>query len=124
MSLANCSAKGHLEGRQKFSSPPSYVISVRLATHTTTKETFAIKVLKIHTMFLTNCRRQIIEKEKVKKDDLLDNLKKEVSILMMMVDHPNVVKLVEVLASKTKIYLVLEYIAGGELWELISTPFE
>lgn len=38
----------------------------------------------------------------------------------MMIDHPNVVKLVEVLASRSKIYLVLEYISGGELFEKIS----
>ena len=38
----------------------------------------------------------------------------------MLVDHPNIVKLYEVLASKTKIYLVLEYVRGGELFDLIS----
>lgn len=37
-----------------------------------------------------------------------------------MADHSNIVKLIEVLASRTKIYLVLEYIKGGELWDLIS----
>jgi len=45
----------------------------------------------------------------------------------MMIDHPNVVKLTEVfysniskvLASKTKIYLVLEWVKGGELFEKI-----
>ena len=37
-----------------------------------------------------------------------------------MIDHPNIVKLIEVLASKTKIYLVLEYIEGGELWNIKS----
>jgi len=38
----------------------------------------------------------------------------------MMIEHPNVVRLVEVLASKSKIYLVLEYISGGELFEKIK----
>ena len=61
----------------------------------------------------------MIEKEKIKREDLIESLKKEISILMM-IDHPNIVKLIEVLASKTKIYLVLEYIEGGELWNKIS----
>lgn len=39
----------------------------------------------------------------------------------MMIDHPNVVKLIEVLASRTKIYLVLEWVRGGELFEKIKT---
>lgn len=38
----------------------------------------------------------------------------------MMIDHPNIVRLIEVLASKTKIYLVLEWIKGGELFEIIK----
>jgi serine/threonine protein kinase len=54
---------------------------------------------------------------------LIENLKKEIQILMM-IDHPNIVKLIEVLASKTKIYLVLEWIKGGELFDQIrSTQF-
>lgn len=76
---------------------------VKRAVHSKTKEIVAIK---------------IIDKEKVKKDSMIENLKKEVSILMV-VDHPNIVNLKEVLASKTKIYLVLEYVSGGELWGII-----
>ena len=38
----------------------------------------------------------------------------------MMINHPNIVKLQEVLASKTKIYLIFDYIEGGELFEKLS----
>lgn len=62
---------------------------------------------------------KIIDKEKIKKEDLIQNLKAEISILMM-ISHPNIVKLIEVLASKTKIYLVLEFISGGELFDIIK----
>ncbi len=37
-----------------------------------------------------------------------------------MIDHPNVVKLIEVLASNTKIYLVLELVNGGDLFDKIK----
>jgi 5'-AMP-activated protein kinase catalytic alpha subunit len=77
--------------------------SVRMAVNTKNKEIVAMK---------------IIEKEKIKKQELLGNLKKEIEFLMM-IEHPNVVKLIEVLASKSKIYLVLEYVSQGELWEKI-----
>ena len=41
--------------------------------------------------------------------------------ILKLVQHPNVVNLVEVLASPTKMYLVQELITGGELFWLIRT---
>ncbi|BAT98158.1 hypothetical protein VIGAN_09178700 [Vigna angularis var. angularis] len=46
-------------------------------------------------------------------------LKKEISA-MKIINHPNVVKIYEVMASKTKIYIVLELINGGELFDKIA----
>ena len=40
---------------------------------------------------------------------------------MKVVKHENVVKLHEVLASRTKIFIVLELITGGELFDKIVT---
>ncbi|KAH6791562.1 CBL-interacting protein kinase 9 [Perilla frutescens var. hirtella] len=47
------------------------------------------------------------------------HIKREIST-MKMIKHPNVVNLVEVMASKTKIYIVLEYVNGGELFDKIA----
>ncbi|MBA0810268.1 hypothetical protein Gohar_002275, partial [Gossypium harknessii] len=38
---------------------------------------------------------------------------------MKIVRHPNIVRLHEVLASRTKIYIILEFISGGELFDKI-----
>ena len=38
-------------------------------------------------------------------------------MLLQMIDHPHVVKLVEVLANNTKIFIVLELISGGDLFD-------
>lgn len=51
---------------------------------------------------------------------MIESLKREVSILML-VDHPNIVKLKEVMTSNSKIYLVLEFVGGGELFDLIKS---
>jgi serine/threonine protein kinase len=45
-------------------------------------------------------------------------IKREIST-MKLVKHPYVVQLLEVMASKTKIYIVLEYVTGGELFDKI-----
>nr|ACF22742.1 CBL interacting serine/threonine kinase [Brachypodium distachyon] len=46
-------------------------------------------------------------------------IKREISI-MKIVRHPNIVRLNEVLAGQTKIYIILELITGGELFDKIA----
>ncbi|KAL0911487.1 hypothetical protein M5K25_019631 [Dendrobium thyrsiflorum] len=54
------------------------------------------------------------------KPDLISNnidtrILDEVSAMRRLNDHPNIVKLHEVLATRSKIYLVMEHASGGEL---------
>jgi len=76
---------------------------VKYAINTETNEAVAIKVL---------------DKEKIQKQNMGAQIKKEISI-MKMVRHGNVVQLREVLASRTKIFIVLELVTGGELFDKI-----
>ncbi|XP_010922709.1 CBL-interacting protein kinase 18 [Elaeis guineensis] len=62
---------------------------------------------------------KIIDKEKVLRVGLVDQIKREISV-MRLVKHPNIVQLYEVMASKTKIYFVMEYIKGGELFNKVA----
>ncbi|KAK0593518.1 hypothetical protein LWI29_037989 [Acer saccharum] len=62
---------------------------------------------------------KVIEKEKVLKVGLIDQTKREVSV-MRLIKHPNVIQLYEVLATKTKIYFVMEYAKGGELFMKVA----
>lgn len=62
---------------------------------------------------------KVIDKEKVLKVGMMDQIKREISV-MRLVRHPNVVQLYEVMASKTKIYFVMEYVKGGELFNKVS----
>ncbi|XVF37432.1 hypothetical protein REPUB_Repub20aG0007300 [Reevesia pubescens] len=61
---------------------------------------------------------KIIDKEKVLKVGMIDQIKREISV-MRLLRHPNVVELYEVMASKTKIYFVMEYAKGGELFNKV-----
>lgn len=76
---------------------------VKWAVDTSTNQKVAIKIL---------------DKEKIQRQNMGAQIKKEISI-MKMVRHPNVVKLHEVLASRTKIFIVLELVTGGELFDKI-----
>lgn len=61
---------------------------------------------------------KVLDKERIQKQSMGHQIKKEISI-MKQLEHPNIVKLSEVLASKTKIFIVLELVTGGELFDLI-----
>ncbi|XP_042474842.1 CBL-interacting protein kinase 1-like [Macadamia integrifolia] len=63
---------------------------------------------------------KIFDKKKMLDLKISDQIKREIGTLKLL-KHPNVVRLHEVLASKTKIYMVLEYVNGGELFDRIAS---
>ncbi|XP_068654012.1 CBL-interacting protein kinase 23-like isoform X1 [Aristolochia californica] len=67
-----------------------------------------------------NVAIKIIDKEKVLKHKMIGQIKREIST-MKLIKHPNVIRLFEVMASKTKIYIVLELVVGGELFDKIAS---
>ncbi|XP_047332206.1 CBL-interacting serine/threonine-protein kinase 24 isoform X2 [Impatiens glandulifera] len=76
---------------------------VKFAVNTETGESVAIKVLAKITIL---------------KHKMVDQIRREISI-MKIVRHPNIVRLHEVLSSREKIYIVLELVTGGELFDQI-----
>jgi calcium-dependent protein kinase len=60
---------------------------------------------------------KVMNKNKLK--DHLDAILEEVNILTKL-DHPNIVKYYETYIDEKYIYLVMEYIGGGELFEKIA----
>lgn len=77
---------------------------VKFARNTETGENVAIKIL---------------DKEKILKHKMIGQIKREIST-MKLIRHPNVIRMFEVMASKTKIYIVLEFVTGGELFDKIA----
>ncbi|KAK9697844.1 hypothetical protein RND81_08G065000 [Saponaria officinalis] len=76
---------------------------VKFAVNSDTGESVAVKVLA---------------KSTILKHRMVDQIKREISI-MKIVRHPYIVGLHEVLASRSKIYIVLEFVPGGELFDKI-----
>ncbi|KAK4582227.1 hypothetical protein RGQ29_025409 [Quercus rubra] len=66
-----------------------------------------------------NAAIKVIDKEKILKVGMVEQIKREISS-MSIIKHPNVVELYEVMASKTKIYFVMEYAKGGELFSKVA----
>lgn len=62
---------------------------------------------------------KVIDKSKVAGTTMEPRILREVSV-MRRLSHPNIVKLLEVMATKSKIYMVMEHAKGGELFTQIS----
>lgn len=77
---------------------------VKFARNTETGENVAIKIL---------------DKEKVLRHKMIGQIKREITT-MKLIKHPNIIRMYEVMASKTKVYIVLEFVTGGELFDKIS----
>lgn len=73
--------------------------TVKLATDTRTKEEVAIKII--------SKSGQLTKKQ-------LKHIRTEI-VVLRLVCHPNIVSLKEILASKNKIYIVMEFLEGGDI---------
>ncbi|KAF8015136.1 hypothetical protein BT93_H0820 [Corymbia citriodora subsp. variegata] len=60
-----------------------------------------------------------VSKQKVVKGGFVAHVKREIAI-MRRLRHPNIVRLFEVLATRTKIYFVMEFAKGGELFAKVA----
>mmetsp|Transcript_17655 Transcript_17655/g.35507 ORF Transcript_17655/g.35507 Transcript_17655/m.35507 type:complete len:517 (+) Transcript_17655:81-1631(+) len=76
---------------------------VKLATHKATGKQVAVK---------------IINKENCKREDQLAKLDSEIAI-MKKVHHPNCIEFYEMFDASNKLYIVMELVTGGELFDRI-----
>eukprot|EP00755_Sulcionema_specki_P023585 Sspe_Gene.79267::Locus_49687_Transcript_2_3_Confidence_0.500_Length_711::g.79267::m.79267 len=61
---------------------------------------------------------KIIDKAQLQKEHMEEQLKREIAV-MKLLKHEHIVQLKEVLQTQKHIYLILELITGGELFERI-----
>lgn len=77
---------------------------VKYAVNTETNEAVAIKIL---------------DKDKIQARNMGAQIKKEISI-MKMINHHHIVSVKDVFATSAKIFIVLEFVGGGELFDKIA----
>lgn len=76
---------------------------VKTGTHCLTGHKVAIKVLN---------------REKIKMLDVVGKIRREIQN-MKLFRHPHIIKLYEVISTPTDIFMVMEYVGGGELFDYI-----
>jgi len=63
---------------------------------------------------------KIINRSKIRSQEMSDKVRREIQILTML-KHPHIIRLYEVIETPTEIFLVLEFVSGGELFDYIVT---
>ncbi|XP_018488830.1 SNF1-related protein kinase catalytic subunit alpha KIN10 [Raphanus sativus] len=76
---------------------------VKIAEHSLTGHKVAIKILN---------------RRKIKNMEMEEKVRREIKILRLFM-HPHIIRLYEVIETPTDIYLVLEYVNSGELFDYI-----
>ncbi|CAN6450216.1 unnamed protein product [Victoria cruziana] len=81
--------------------------------------TFAKVKIAVNVQTGQQVAMKIIDKQMIMESKLMHQVMREIKT-MKLLHHPNIVRIYEVLATKTKIYLIMEYVAGGRLSDKIA----
>ncbi|KAE8348805.1 hypothetical protein BDV28DRAFT_164043 [Aspergillus coremiiformis] len=98
---------------------------VRLAKHMSTGQTAAIKIVSKKSAAMAQSDsiaamdRNIGFHSKTGVRQMPSGIEREV-VIMKLIEHPNVVRLYDVWENRGELYLVLEYVEGGELFNYLS----
>ena len=94
------------------------VINNYMIKQTIGKGTFGKVKLGIHIPTNEKVAIKILEKNKMVEKDDFERVAREMSIIQLL-NHPNVIKILDIFENDDNFYIVMEYCEGGELFNYI-----
>ncbi|KAK0488749.1 kinase-like domain-containing protein [Armillaria novae-zelandiae] len=88
---------------------------VKLARHSKTGQMAAVKIIRKSYLF---SRMESLDDAEEDAARLEQALQREI-VIMKLVDHPNIMKLYDVWDTANHLYLILEHVQGGELFDYL-----
>ena len=88
---------------------------VKIAKHKRTGQLAAVKILPIAPLMDS---RNSLHTQHVKYEKLRLCIDREITMMKLM-NHPNIMRIYDVFEGETELYLVLEYVEGGELFDFL-----
>lgn len=95
--------------------------TVRLGTHKTTHFQVAFKIIQKKYLIgdgAEGSRTAPVDLDQIEQSKLWQKVKREI-VILKLIEHPHVLKLYDVLETENTLYLVLENVQGGELFDYI-----
>ena len=93
----------------------NYILFEQIGKGTFSKVTQAIHILTEQIVAV-----KILEKEKIEDDIDVERIIREIEILNN-INHPNIAQMYEIYSTVHNIYLMMEYVEGGDLFDYIYT---
>ena len=84
-----------------------------------TKHAFFSSIVAYHEQTGHKVAIKILNKKKIRQFGVFEKIKRELKILRRF-NNPHTIKLFEFIDTQSEIFMVLEYAAGGELFDLIA----
>ena len=88
---------------------------VRIARHTKTKQYAAVKIVSKNALVNSRMSLSSLAED---HERILQGIEREI-VIMKLIEHPNIMRLYDVWETSTELYLILEYVEGGELFDYI-----
>lgn len=88
---------------------------VRIARHSKTGQYAAVKI--VSKQMILNSRMSLRNMEG-EAERILHGIEREI-VIMKLIEHPNIMHLYDVWETSTELFLILEYVEGGELFEYL-----
>ncbi|EGG07247.1 uncharacterized protein MELLADRAFT_77643 [Melampsora larici-populina 98AG31] len=88
---------------------------VKIAKHRVTGQYAAVKIVPKH-MLLSS--RMSVNEAGAKADKMLLGIEREI-VIMKLIEHPNVMRLYDVWETGSELYLIMEFVEGGELFDYL-----
>ncbi|VDD78641.1 unnamed protein product [Mesocestoides corti] len=103
-------------------SVPKAPVEVRIGNYiigeTLGSGTFGKVKVAIHKSTGVQVAVKIVNRDKIKALDVAGKLRREIQNLWLF-RHPHIIKLYQVISTPTDIFMIMEYVSGGELFEFI-----
>lgn len=109
-----------MERRQPSTSPPRIILGKYQLTRFLGRGNFAKVYQAVSLTDGTTVAVKMIDKSKTVDASMEPRIVREIDAMRRLQHHPNILKIHEVMATRTKIYLIVDYAGGGELFSKIS----
>ena len=91
---------------------------VKIARHRRTGQLAAVKILPLQPFVYANRAHPSAQVAQAKQEKQRLGIDREITMMKLM-DHPNVMRIYDVYEGEKELYLILEYVEGGELFDFL-----